>query len=170
MNFIKKSILWSLFIFFSYNAIAINTPPKDSVGVHHKTKVSTKTTIKTIETILGRKMTFSEKVVAFLYKHNIIKVKKNDRDKTEEEAIKKGRKSLNLSIIGWGCLLLSAVVPFLGLVALPLFIISLVNGIQSLNLKKKGNTNAVLGIVFSSLYLFIFILAIILVIAVLSIR
>jgi hypothetical protein len=115
---------------------------------------------KMLEFKLGRKLTGKEKVALFLYNHKLLKPKKIDAD--DAKAIKWGNISILASIGGWLFLLLGAalVVPFAGILSFAFIIFGLVYGIKSLRIKKKNNPTAVLGVVFSGLYLVSILLAI----------
>jgi hypothetical protein len=164
-----KSILFLTFfiLFTTITSNAFTTLKSNPNNTSDTTKQKATITLKKkmLEDFLNRKHTGKEKIAFFLYKHNLIPKKyinqKNKIDENEAKSIIKGRSSLRFSLIGWLLIIIGglAALPFLGFIALGFFITSIVLGIQSLNLKKKGNTNAVLGIIFSSLYFLLFLVA-----------
>ena len=107
-----------------------------------------------------QKLGFKNKAMLFMLKHKLLKFDKVNED--ELRGARLGKQSLKLSIIGYVLLILSALITtagFLGLAGLVLCIISVIKGIKALN-HKKGDTNAIVGIVLSSLFLLLFLLVI----------
>jgi hypothetical protein len=166
-----SKLLLLLSLFFVVTTSKATTFPS-VVPTHTKNVVKPKIKITTLENVLNRKLNGKEKVAYFLLKHKLVpkKLLQKKFEKEEEKAKKRGKRSLLFSILGWAAILIAAAAsfPILSFVALALFIISIVNAIQSLSQKKKDNTNAILGLVFSALYFLFFFIGIIIVIALLA--
>ncbi len=166
----KKLLFFLLLVIVTSISNATTFPIRDTI-VKKELVLPSIIKVKTLEKTLQRKLTGKEKLAIYLYNHKLIPKKLLLKLKGEEEdnakAVLKGKKSLRFSIVGWGVLLIAALsgIPFLGLAALACFVISIVNGIQSLNHKKKDNANAVLGIIFSGLYFLSFLLGIVVALA-----
>ena len=134
---------------------SVSTTQKDPVPLDRIATMK----MKEAEKILGRKFTLKEKIA---FKIAQLKLKKDLKAKAEGKS-SKGQTAFVLSLIGI-CLLL---VPYLSIASLPLAIIGLVMGSQA----KKENPNdgkAKTAIVLSLVTLGLFVLAILLVIAIIA--
>ena len=106
--------------------------------------------VKEAEKILGRKMSLKEKIGFRLAQHKI----KREQKKKEEGKNTPGQDAFIVSLIA----ICSIVIPYVGIVAFPLAIVSLIMGI---NAKKKDpkDKKANLAIILSIVKLGLFVLA-----------
>ena len=112
-------------------------------------------TPKTYRQLTGRKMSLKDRIGLAILKWKS-KWSIEDGQPTPKQ-LKQGRLSL---IFGASAIVL-AFIPVVGIVSIPLAVAGLVLGIKSL--KGNSNTPGILGVVFSSLILFIIVLAVIIV-------
>jgi hypothetical protein len=122
-----------------------------------KLQLIAKMKVKQIETFLGRKLKFNERIAFKLLKYKAKHSLKNDN----ELAAKKGRTSLTLGI----CALVSFLI--FPLAAIPLGILAITNGQQATKLNPE-ETNGKTGIVLGIVSLALIALVIILIIALIS--
>lgn len=134
-------------------------------------------------TIPKLKLNYKQKVVLFLLKHKLLKY--NEKNKNEDEGAALGKASLKFALLGYGSIIVAALVLLaattsavigisilsllLSLAGFVFLLLSLIKGIKALK-RKKGDSNAIIGVVLSGLYfliVFLYILAIIATIAML---
>lgn len=114
--------------------------------------------LRQVQTLIGRKLSFKEKVGLFAIKHS--KIAKTEKPGKERITSKKGRAAFILGISAFGGLL----IPILGFLAIPAAILAIIFGAQAIKADKndvQGRTGMILGIVFMG----IVILAILVIIA-----
>ena len=126
-------------------------------------KLLTHLSVKEIEKLSGRKLSFKEKIAVKLYKSNP-NFYNQFVDSTEEKRLEK--KALWAKWLGIGSLI-SLIVPGVGLLALPAAIIAIVFGTETKN-KLKDKTNSNLGIIFGVITIGLILLLVALVILIVS--
>jgi hypothetical protein len=128
----------------SFNALNTTSIKKDNPP--NTLQLLAKIGFKQIETYLGRKLKFKEKIALRLLKYKVKHGLKNDNDLAE----KKGKTSLILGILA--IVFIFVFFP----ISIPLGILAITNGEQAVKLnpdEKNGKTGIVLGIVSLSLVL-----------------
>ena len=119
--------------------------------------------VKEIEKLAGRKLSFKEKIAVKIYKHNPT-LYKRFADSTEEKNLEK--KALWSKWLGIGSLI-GLFIPGVGLLSVPAAIIAIVFGISTQD-KVKNKRNARQGITFGIITLAIILLLIALVVVIVS--
>ena len=119
--------------------------------------------VKEIEKLAGRKLSFKEKIAVKIYKHNPT-LYKRFADSTEEKKLEK--KALWSKWLGIGSLI-GLFIPGVGLLSVPAAIIAIVFGISTQdNIKNKRNARQ--GITFGIITLAIIVLLVALVVVIVS--
>lgn len=119
--------------------------------------------VKEIEKLAGRKLSFKEKIAVKIYKHNPT-LYKRFADSTEEKKLEK--KALWSKWLGIGSLI-GLFIPGVGLLSVPAAIIAIVFGISTQD-KVKNKRNARQGITFGIITLAIILLLVALVVVIVS--
>ena len=119
--------------------------------------------VKEIEKLAGRKLSFKEKIAVKIYKHNPT-LYKRFADSTEEKKLEK--KALWSKWLGIGSLI-GLFIPGVGLLSVPAAIIAIVFGISTQD-KVKNKRNARQGITFGIITLAIIVLLVALVVVIVS--
>ena len=119
--------------------------------------------VKEIEKLAGRKLSFKEKIAVKIYKHNP-SLFKRFADSTEEKKLEK--KALWSKWLGIGSLI-GLFIPGVGLLSVPAAIIAIVFGISTQD-KVKNKRNARQGITFGIITLAIILLLVALVVVIVS--
>ncbi len=120
--------------------------------------------VKEIEAITGKKLTFKERLGLKFIKWKMRHQLKGNENEVDAKAEKRAQNSLIFGIATWGFVLLGLVVPFIGLLSLPCAIIALITGGLSINkVKDKGKANA--GIILGSVYLLLLLIGIVIILA-----
>ena len=125
--------------------------------------VFTNLSVKEIEKLAGRKLSFKEKIAVKIYKHNP-SLYKRFADSTEEKKLEK--KALWSKWLGIGSLI-GLFIPGVGLLSMPAAIIAIVFGISTQD-KVKNKRNARQGITFGIITLAIIVLLVALVVVIVS--
>ena len=125
--------------------------------------VFTNLSVKEIEKLAGRKLSFKEKIAVKIYKHNP-SLFKRFADSTEEKKLE--RKALWSKWLGIGSLI-GLFIPGVGLLSVPAAIIAIVFGISTQD-KVKNKRNARQGITFGIITLAIIVLLVALVVVIVS--
>lgn len=125
--------------------------------------VFTNLSVKEIEKLAGRKLSFKEKIAVKIYKHNP-SLYKRFADSTEEKKLEK--KALWSKWLGIGSLI-GLFIPGVGLLSVPAAIIAIVFGISTQD-KVKNKRNARQGITFGIITLAIIVLLVALVVVIVS--
>ena len=125
--------------------------------------VFTNLSVKEIEKLAGRKLSFKEKIAVKIYKHNP-SLYKRFADSTDEKKMEK--KALWSKWLGIGSLI-GLFIPGVGLLSVPAAIIAIVFGISTQD-KVKNKRNARQGITFGIITLAIIVLLVALVVVIVS--
>ena len=144
------ALLLSLFFSFYSDAAVVSNraaPPKFDF---------TKIKAKDIEKITGKKLTLFQKIKLKIAQTALSKLKGEITEKQEKQA----EISMILGISSIALLLLSGVLPFIGLLCVPAAILAIIFGAKSL--KGNSNTKGIVGVVTGGVTLVIIVLAIIL--------
>jgi hypothetical protein len=108
-----------------------------------------KLTPKEYQKLTGKKMTFKQKL-AF----SILKLKLREQLPDDKTAAHKTDIGL-LSLIFGGSAFVLVLIPYVGLISIPLAIAAIVLGIIGLN-RKKGDTKSIIGLVLGSVFILLF--------------
>lgn len=135
------------FSFNSYSSIILTNIPlqKEKATITITPEVLAKFAtlkIKEIEKLAGRKLTFKEKIAVKVYQWKIKKIKTLSFPK--ERKSDKGNTAFILGIVG----LVSLLIPYLGIVAIPCAILAIIFGNQAKKINpddRHAKTGAILG-------------------------
>ena len=130
---------------------------KDS-GLQFLTTLS----VQDIKKLVGRRLTFKERLALKLYKHHPKWFQQNVEDSTNEK--RQTKKALWAKWLGIGSLV-GLLIPGVNILSFPAAIVALILGIDTIN-KVKDKSNSRQGIIFGSITLALFIIAILLVLAI----
>ncbi len=109
-------------------------------------------TPKKYQELTGKRMTFKQKLAFYLLKGKLKKQLSNDKTSHSTDI---GLLSL---IFGGGAFVL-AIIPYIGLLSVPLAIAAIILGIIGLG-RKKGDTKSIIGLVLGSVFLLLIIVLI----------
>ncbi len=154
----KKILLIGIMIVFGMQTFAFS--PKISAGSNTTYIVPAnlngmtiqeflKLTPKKYQELTGKKMTFKQKI-----SFAIIKAKLKKQLADEKPVAHRTDLGL-LSLIFGGSAFVLAIIPFVGLISIPLAIAAIVLGIIGLR-RKKGDTKSIIGLVLGSVFILLF--------------
>lgn len=151
-----KPVALLLTLFFSFYADAAVVPNGAATPKFDLAKIKA----KDIEKVAGRKLTFFQKIKL---KIALVVLRKLDKGEITEKQKKQGEISMILGISSIVILLLSGVLPFIGLLCIPAAILAVIFGAKSL--KGNSNTKGIVGVVTGGVTLLLLLIAIIVVLA-----
>ncbi len=105
-----------------------------------------KLTPKRYQELTGRKMTLKEKIAFIIFKAKLKRQLPDDKSAPHKTDIGL------LSLIFGGSAFVLALIPYLGIVSIPLALAAIVLGIIGLG-RKKGDTKSIIGLVLGSLFI-----------------
>jgi hypothetical protein len=167
----KKSIFVTLFMFFCFVSIwAAVSPAVLNIVVTPSKPLSIQQLLtlspKKFEIATGRHLSFKEKIGFRLMQWKLRKQLKQSEKKDGDisKAERHSKDALFSGIATWAFLLIGLVVPVVGLLSIPFSIAAIVFGAISMN-KTPNNTRSILGIVLGGLFLGLFVLGLLLLLA-----
>jgi hypothetical protein len=165
------SIICILCITVTYGAPTFSAAPAamSDMAVPLTTEDLLSLSPKNFEKLTGQRLSFKEKIAYKIMQWKLQKqlkaLEKEDGDISKAE--RHSKNALFCGIATWGLLLLGIAIPIMGILSIPFAISAIIYGAVSLN-KTPNNTRSILGIVLGGLYVVLFALALLLLIAAFS--
>lgn len=154
----KISLLFTL-ILISVNFLYAASPVSDSATIVSSPEKMLFLSPKQFEKVTGKRLTLKEKIIYKLLQLKLKKELKKNPPEINERAERQANNALFAGIATWGFFLIGAVVPVVGLFAIPFAIAALAFGASSLN-KAESNVKPLIGIISGGLYLILLLIAV----------